>query len=117
MPWYGYVVAALLLGFLTWLAGRKSRPDAISADRNKERKERLRNRIRDLKKRLLPLLLLFFLCGCSGGQVVLIPPGEPVQLAEDVEAYIYYEVEGELQKSETRVILPAGWWCLPDEEE
>jgi len=44
---------------------------------------------------------------------VLIPPGEPVQLAEPIEAYIY--VDG--VKSENRVMLPGGWWVLPEPED
>jgi hypothetical protein len=45
---------------------------------------------------------------------VLIPPGEPVQLAEPVKAYVYVEIEGRRIKSENRIELPEGWWCLPD---
>jgi len=54
------------------------------------------------------------LSGCAGTRTVLIPPGEPVQLAEPVKAYVYVEVEGRRVRSEDRVTLPEGWWCLPD---
>jgi len=55
--------------------------------------------------------------GCVRQRVVLVPPGEPVQLAEDVKAFIYIEVKGERIKSEQRVILPEGWWVLPDDRD
>ena len=45
---------------------------------------------------------------------MLIPPGEPVQLAEPVKAHVYIEVEGKRIRSKNRVTLPEGWWCLPD---
>ena len=45
---------------------------------------------------------------------MLIPPGEPVQLAESVDAYVYVMVDGVKMKSENRVVLPEGWFCLPD---
>ena len=57
------------------------------------------------------------LSGCGGIRTVLIPPGEPVQLAEPIKAYIYTDVKGERQRSDNRVTLPAGWWCLPEPEE
>ncbi|KKK59655.1 hypothetical protein LCGC14_3032220 [marine sediment metagenome] len=62
---------------------------------------------------------LIVLLGCASGcwrqrtRTVLIPPGEPVQLAEPIEAYIY--VDG--VKSENRVMLPGGWWVLPEPED
>jgi len=58
-----------------------------------------------------------FLSGCGSTRTVLIPPGEPVQLAEPVKAYVYVDVDGTREKSENRVELPEGWWCLPDPEE
>jgi uncharacterized protein YceK len=53
-------------------------------------------------------------CGLIRTRTVLIPPGEPVQLAEEVKAYVYVEVAGKRVKSANRVTLPEGWWCLPD---
>ena len=55
--------------------------------------------------------------GCGGTRTVLIPPGEPVQLAEPVKAHIYTDVSGTRQRSDNRVTLPEGWWCLPDPDE
>ena len=48
---------------------------------------------------------------------MLVPPGEPVQLAEPVEAYIYVTVDEVRVRSPTRVTLPEGWWVLPDPGE
>ena len=62
--------------------------------------------------------ILFALSACAAGcgstRTVLVPDGEPVQLAEPVRAYIYVTVDGERVKGSRRVTLPAGWWCLPD---
>ena len=55
--------------------------------------------------------------GCSNTRTVLIPPGEPVQLAESVNAYIYTDVDGNRERSNNRVTLPEGWWCLPEPKE
>jgi len=54
------------------------------------------------------------LSGCVSTKTILIPPGEPVQLAEPVEAYVFVDVDGQRVRSDNRVTLPAGWWCLPD---
>ena len=53
-------------------------------------------------------------CGLVRTRTVLIPQGEPVQLAEPVEAFVYVTVGGKREKSGNRVRLPEGWWCLPD---
>ena len=57
------------------------------------------------------------LSGCVSTRTVLIPPGEPVQLAEPVRAYVYVDVDGQRIRSESPVTLPEGWWCLPDPME
>jgi len=44
----------------------------------------------------------------------LIPPGHPMQLTDSIEASIYVYVDGEKVKANNKVIIPAGWWCLPD---
>ncbi len=48
---------------------------------------------------------------------MLIPPGEPVQLAEPVKAHVYVTVESKRRRSDNRVTLPEGWWCLPEPDE
>jgi len=53
-------------------------------------------------------------CGLIRSRTVLIPPGEPVQLAEPVKAHVYIDVAGKREKSANRITLPEGWWCLPD---
>ena len=69
--------------------------------------------------RLIGILtfVLVLIVGCGilvRERVILIPSGEPVQLAECVDAYVYITVGGEKVKSPNRVTIPAGWWCLPD---
>ena len=69
--------------------------------------------------RLIAIVLaaIVLLSGCGGTRTVLIPPGEPVQLAEPVKAYVYVDVSGKRIKSENRITLPEGWWVLPDPQE
>ena len=72
-------------------------------------------------RRLLLLVTLsglsVFGTGCAGRRVVLVPPGEPVQLAEPAKAYVYVQVDGKRERSRSRVTLPEGWWVLPDPGE
>lgn len=51
-------------------------------------------------------------------KTVFVPQNEPVMLAEDVKAYIYYEKDGKLLKSSNRVRLSAGLWIvsMPEKE-
>ena len=49
---------------------------------------------------------------------MIVPAGEPVQLAETVKARVYVTVEGGTREmSKNRVVLPEGWYCLPDPGE
>lgn len=66
---------------------------------------------------LILLVGSVFVIGCRGPRVVLVPEGEPVQLAEPVEAHVYVNDGGQRVKSRNRVTLPEGWWALPDTEE
>ena len=65
---------------------------------------------------LIGILLVasVFLTGCVQQRAILIPPGEPVQLAEPVKAHIFVEVDGKIVRSDNRVTIPAGWFALPD---
>jgi len=70
---------------------------------------------------LMPLMLIVMLLAASGcaslsarPRVVLVPAGDPVQLAEPVKGYVYVQIDGERVRSQNRVELPEGWWCLPD---
>ena len=69
------------------------------------------------KQIAIALAVIALLSGCVRTRTVLIPPGEPVQLAEPVEAHVYVTVAGKRQRSDSRVTLPEGWWCLPEPEE
>jgi hypothetical protein len=72
-------------------------------------------RTRPWKLIAIALAVIALLSCCGGTRTVLIPPGEPVQLAEPVEAYVYVDVNGKREKSADKITLPEGWWCLPDE--
>jgi hypothetical protein len=69
----------------------------------------------------LPALILLGLAACASGcgriRIIIVPAGEPVQLAEDVKARVFVEVDGKLIQTKEPVTIPAGWWCLPDPGE
>jgi len=74
-----------------------------------------------MTQRLMLTATLLCVLGLSAGcgnlvreRVILIPSGEPVQLAECVDVYVYITVGGEKVKTPNRITVPAGWWCLPD---
>jgi len=76
-----------------------------------------------MTRRLMQIGILLSVIGLIAGcgnlvkeRVILIPSGEPVQLAECVDVYVYITVGGEKVKTPNRVTIPAGWWCLPDEK-
>ena len=75
------------------------------------------SRLQRLRRIVTLIVLIACVGGCEHTRVVLIPPGEPVQLAESVRAYVYVSVNGKRIKSSERVELPEGWWCLPDTGE
>jgi hypothetical protein len=58
-------------------------------------------------------LAALLLAGC-GQQVVLVPPGTPVRLAEPVSAKVGVpDGHGNWPVSNARVQIPAGWYCVP----
>jgi hypothetical protein len=61
---------------------------------------------------------LIFVLGCSSN-VILVPEGTPVQLAESVQARVFVvQKDGTKVKSNGRVRLPAGAWVatLPEDD-
>lgn len=71
-----------------------------------------------LRTPLLPLVLplVWMLQGCGPTRVVLVPPGAPVRLAEPVKAKVWArDANGAIVQSRNRVIIPEGWYALPQE--
>jgi len=61
---------------------------------------------------ILPLVLL--LQGCTPTRVVMVPPGQPVRLAESVKAHVWAkDASGNIVKSRNRVTIHEGWYALP----
>ena len=59
------------------------------------------------------LLSMLQSMGCAT-KVILVPEGQPVQLAEPVKAKVYaFDSTGKLVPSSNRVVIPAGWYALP----
>lgn len=51
--------------------------------------------------------------GCAT-RVILVPPGEPIRIAEPVKAKVWVtDQSGQTVKSQNRVTIPAGWYALP----
>jgi len=66
-----------------------------------------------ISKRSLMLLSMLHGLGCQT-KVILVPDGQPVQLAESVRAKVYaFDATGKPVPSSNKVILPAGWYVLP----
>jgi hypothetical protein len=66
-----------------------------------------------ISKRSLVLLSMLQSMGCAT-KVIIVPEGQPVQLAEPVKAKVYaFDATGKLVPSSNRVVLPAGWYVLP----
>ena len=66
-----------------------------------------------ISKRSLVLLSMLQSIGCAT-RVILVPDGQPVQLAEPVRAKVYaFDATGKPVPSSNKVILPAGWYVLP----
>ena len=74
------------------------------------------NRIRALLLTVTLLLLTACGGGCLRQNVILVPPGEPVQIAEEATVKVFVTVDGKKIMSSNKVVLPVGWWALPDPE-
>jgi len=66
-------------------------------------------------------VILIGLNGCSilsqNTRVVLIPETEPLQLAEDVEVFVYIRLpNGDRVKATNPITAKAGWWLVYDPE-
>ena len=59
------------------------------------------------------LLSMLHNVGCQT-KVILVPEGQPVQLAEPVRAKVFaFDATGKPVPSSNKVVLPAGWYVLP----
>jgi hypothetical protein len=66
-----------------------------------------------ISRRSLMLLSMLQGLGCAT-RVILVPDGQPVQLAEPVKAKVYaFDSAGKPVPSSNKVVLPAGWYVLP----
>lgn len=62
-------------------------------------------------------LLALMLPGCTPTRVVMVPPGQPVRLAESVKAHVWAkDASGNTVKSRNRVTISEGWYALPPRE-
>lgn len=65
--------------------------------------------------KLITLCGIACLSGCMGSRTVLVPPGQPVRIAEPVKAKVYAkDAGGQWMKGENTVVLPEGWYALPE---
>ena len=72
--------------------------------------------MRALSIRLLPtLLLIAFFGGCAVYKTIVVKPGDPMQLLEDVPN-VKVGVNDDLGvRREARATLPAGAWVITDD--
>ena len=69
-----------------------------------------------IKASWLASMLALMLPGCTPTRVVMVPPGQPVRLAESVKAHVWAkDADGKIIKSRNRVTIPEGWYALPKE--
>ena len=68
------------------------------------------------------ILSAVFLIVCASmsvscaSRVIYVPHGEPVRLAEDVEAKVWVvDANGKMVRSNNRIIIHEGWYALPKE--
>ena len=67
-----------------------------------------------LKTALVALLFVsVFLSGCAT-RTILIPPGEPVRLRENLRGVKVWVADKDGKEIEAVVDLPIGWYVLPD---
>lgn len=67
--------------------------------------------------RLIVLGLIVCCTSCAiGPRTIIVPETIPVQLAEDVHAYVYVETPSGRVRSANRVRLYEGQWVLTDTE-
>jgi len=58
--------------------------------------------------------LALMLPGCAPTRVVMVPPGQPVRLAESVKAHVWAkDASGNIVRSRNRVTIHEGWYALP----
>ena len=93
---------------LPWLA-RKSRPTAEDGDSDSDKRERLRERVRDIW--LISILLVPLLAGCI--RTVYVPAGTPVRLRETLKDVKVWVKDADGSVATGRMDLPEGWYaCL-----
>ena len=71
---------------------------------------------RSIRLRVVGAIAFAISCtvSCASPDVLLVPDGTPVQLAEPTSAHVYIVlVDGTRVKTKSPVTLPAGWWVAP----
>ena len=68
----------------------------------------------------LKILILVFVTACTAScvgtkrEVLIIEPGQPVQIADPVKVRVCVTRDGQRIKSDTKATIPAGWWAISD---
>ncbi len=62
------------------------------------------------------LLALMSMSVSCASRVIYVPHGEPVRLAESVEAKVWtVDASGKTVRSKNRITIHEGWYALPEE--
>ena len=65
---------------------------------------------------LAVLSLTLVLSSACGVRAIIVPSGEPVRIRKDVKAAVWV-ADKDGKEVPAVVVLPAGWWALPDPGE
>ena len=62
------------------------------------------------------LIALTIMSGSCASRVIYVPNGEPVRLAESVQARVWtLDSNGQKIRSKNKITIPEGWYALPKE--
>jgi hypothetical protein len=62
----------------------------------------------------IALALIGSLASCAGTRAVIVPPNEPVQVAEDAQVRVYVNTKEGRVKSQNKVTIREGQWIVSD---
>lgn len=118
MKWLITLIVELVRLLLPALLERAAKRSE-DADSQRELRDRLRARVRQMwRTALLAILLLVPLSGCAV-RTIYVPEGTPVRLRETVKRAKVWIMDQSGQTQAADMDLPEGWYCLsvPQEQE
>ena len=114
MKWIIAILEVILRALIpaTIKASEKTSEDGR---RQPELKARLKRRVQAAGWCVVLGLVVFLPFGCQP-RTIYVPSGEPVRLRETVRNAKVWVLDKDGQPVAGKMDLPAGWYCLPDQE-